>query len=226
MRYDDVLASWQGVFGGDLAVGYREFVEAGLASPICSPFDQAADGWILGSDAFVERIRGRSRRTAKNPRRSRRDSCHPGHSSKSSRRPAKFAAYRLSNSASATVAASRRPIVAYLGQRFSGAKLAELAEVLGLGRRDSVPNLIRRAQQAPRHSPLRVRLDRVTQRLAQTKSDDPSETPATADASMNEQRTTADPLHPPRENVLRPSPQSPKDPCWSRQTSPRPAIAS
>jgi REP element-mobilizing transposase RayT len=32
VRYDDVLASWQGAFGGDLAVGYREFVEAGLAS--------------------------------------------------------------------------------------------------------------------------------------------------------------------------------------------------
>ena len=45
-------------FGGDLAVGYRESVEAGLASPVPSPFDRAADGWILGSDAFVERIRG------------------------------------------------------------------------------------------------------------------------------------------------------------------------
>jgi REP element-mobilizing transposase RayT len=167
VRYDDVLAAWQGAFGGDAAVGYREFVEAGLASPVPSPFDQAANGWILGSDAFVERIRG-----AISP-----DSNEP------SSLAARFLPPRtLQQVIEATCEVCdvspeqlrvrygrnlARPIVAYLGQRLSSAKLADLAEVLGLGRRDSVPNLIRRAQQAPPHSPLRVRLERVTQRLGQ-----------------------------------------------------------
>ncbi len=44
-------------------------------------------------------------------------------------------------------------------------QLAELAEVLGPGRRDSAPKPHSPAQQVPRHSPPRARLDRVAQRL-------------------------------------------------------------
>ena len=54
--YGQVLAE----FGGDTPEGrkaYRQFVEAGLASQLSNPLSGAAHGLVLGSDAFVTRIR-------------------------------------------------------------------------------------------------------------------------------------------------------------------------
>ena len=50
VRYDDLLAAWQGAFGGT-AGGYVQFVEVQLGASPQSPFQGAADGWILGSDS-------------------------------------------------------------------------------------------------------------------------------------------------------------------------------
>lgn len=46
--------------GGTEAAGrvaYKRFVDAGIRQPPPSPLDQAVDGWILGSEEFVTRIR-------------------------------------------------------------------------------------------------------------------------------------------------------------------------
>ncbi|HID75962.1 MAG TPA: transposase [Planctomycetaceae bacterium] len=69
MAYDTVLDAWQGEFGGsDAAVAYGRFVEQGIQQPPDSPFAQASQGWILGSQAFTDRLRsllaaGQARRT-------------------------------------------------------------------------------------------------------------------------------------------------------------------
>jgi REP element-mobilizing transposase RayT len=56
--YDTLLNAWQGTFGGASPVeAYRQYVEAGLSEPVASPFEQATDGWILGSASFAERMR-------------------------------------------------------------------------------------------------------------------------------------------------------------------------
>jgi hypothetical protein len=56
--YDDLLASWTGAFGGSDAAGaYRRYVTAGLLDPPDSPWKDAYHGWILGSGAFVERVK-------------------------------------------------------------------------------------------------------------------------------------------------------------------------
>ena len=54
--YGQVLAE----FGGDTPEGrkaYRQFVEAGMGDRLSNPLSEAAHGLVLGSDAFVTRVR-------------------------------------------------------------------------------------------------------------------------------------------------------------------------
>ena len=58
VAYDELLASWDGAFGGsDPASAYRRYVAAGIAEPPQTPWKQAYNGWILGSKTFVDRVR-------------------------------------------------------------------------------------------------------------------------------------------------------------------------
>ena len=58
VAYDELLASWQGEFGGsDPARTDRRYVTARLAEPPESPWRDAFQGWVLGSGAFVDRVR-------------------------------------------------------------------------------------------------------------------------------------------------------------------------
>ncbi|MDC0935018.1 transposase [Pirellulales bacterium] len=62
VAYDTLLEAWQGGKGGtDPAEAYRQFVDAGVAAPLANPFDDAVDGWLLGSDDFAARITNTSR---------------------------------------------------------------------------------------------------------------------------------------------------------------------
>jgi REP element-mobilizing transposase RayT len=57
VTYDRVL----GEFGGATAAGrqrYARFVRAGVEQPPPSPFAEALEGMLVGSEAFVDRIRG------------------------------------------------------------------------------------------------------------------------------------------------------------------------
>src|SRR5262249_3654131 len=58
LAYDELLASWTGAFGGsDPAGAYRRYVTAGLSDPPDSPWKDAYHGWVLGSGAFIERVK-------------------------------------------------------------------------------------------------------------------------------------------------------------------------
>jgi putative transposase len=70
LAYDDLLASWTGAFGGsDPARAYRRYVTAGLSEPPESPWKEAYHGWVLGSEAFIDRVKAMVRGE---PRRERR----------------------------------------------------------------------------------------------------------------------------------------------------------
>ena len=56
--YDALLDAWNGQWGGnDAAAAYCQFVESTLGETMESAFQDAHDGWILGGDRFVDRIR-------------------------------------------------------------------------------------------------------------------------------------------------------------------------
>jgi hypothetical protein len=60
LAYDDVFRAWQGEMGGsNPARSYRRFVEAGLADPPANPLAEAREGWVLGSKAFLKRVKQR-----------------------------------------------------------------------------------------------------------------------------------------------------------------------
>jgi hypothetical protein len=145
VSYDELLASWDGAFGGGDANGaYRRYVTQGLEESVPSPWLEARHGWILGSEAFIDRIRtivegnrsrdrrreGRQIEATELPRLCRVVCAFYGiEPSELRRRGSKHPA---------------RPVLAHLARQYSQATNAELAVVLGLGRAESVPNLTKR----------------------------------------------------------------------------------
>jgi REP element-mobilizing transposase RayT len=147
VAYDDLLAAWAGEFGGsgsEPAIRYRRYVTAGLSQPRESPWSDAYHGWILGGQGFVERIRAMVK---DQPRRDRR---------RESRRVQGLPISRVSEVVCAEYGIERselsqrgsrqpaRAAMAYLARRHTVATNDELAEVLGVSRAESVPNLTRR----------------------------------------------------------------------------------
>jgi hypothetical protein len=58
VAYDDLLASWTGAFGGSDPAGVnRRYVTAGLSEPPESPWKEARHGWVLGSEASIDRVK-------------------------------------------------------------------------------------------------------------------------------------------------------------------------
>ena len=57
VSYEKVLQSWQGGFGSSAMSSYLDFVADGITSPPENPFANAVDGWILGTDKFVDKLK-------------------------------------------------------------------------------------------------------------------------------------------------------------------------
>jgi REP element-mobilizing transposase RayT len=60
VAHDTLLKAWRGDYRNDPARAYVRFVEAGLTSPVPSPFREAFGGWILASKRFLDELRTRS----------------------------------------------------------------------------------------------------------------------------------------------------------------------
>ena len=131
-----------------------------------SPFENAIDGWILGSANFADRIREWMTPANRRPsaKKRRRKGTIPSHqllqticsvlevdpmvlSARGSRHPA-------------------RALLAYLGRSATDATLGQLAEQLGLSRADSVPAQIRRVSRSAANSELRRQRKRSPPPLA------------------------------------------------------------
>jgi putative transposase len=143
--YDELLASWDGAFGGsDPAGAYRRYVTAGLSEPPESPWKEAYHGWILGSGAFIERVRAMVRGE---PRRERRRESRLLQSLPLSRVSEVVCALFEIERKELRRRGSRHPARAalvYLARGRTMATNADLAAMLGLSRAESVPNLTRR----------------------------------------------------------------------------------
>ncbi len=145
--YDLVLAAWRGEMGGSNAEeSYRRFVEAGLREPPEDPFRNAAQGWILGSDEFVARMRHR----VKQPR---HDDEVPTLRKLRCLEPTTVLAAVADyyDVAVEDLRARRdfypaREVAAWLTRRLTTATLRELAPMFGLTHPDSVGGLTRRIE--------------------------------------------------------------------------------
>jgi hypothetical protein len=142
--YDAIYGAWSGTFGGDPASAYRAYVEQGIADPPPNPFLNAIDGWILGSQEFVEWLRERVDLTQSpadmpNLRRFLTVSL-PDLLARVSQYysiPAAQVLHRRTRHIS-------RAVVAWLSRRYTRSTRKQLARFLNLRHPESVTNLIRK----------------------------------------------------------------------------------
>ena len=167
IEYESVLAAWQGEMGGkDSGLAYRRFVESGLETPPSNPLDNALEGWLLGSDTFLKKVK----KLITNPQ-------HIDQTPKA-RRLTSLDANEVITAVAAYFKASPesyqskrstapgRDLAAYLAHRRTTATLRELATAFGLSHPDSVSNLIRHAQNAISGSKLKKEdLERIDELL-------------------------------------------------------------
>ncbi len=166
IAYELVYQAWQGEVGGKHPeAAYRRFVESGLNDAPASPFAAARDGWLLGSDKFVARVK----RLIEKPR-------QPDQVRQARRLlltskdvidavanyygvvPDAYAARRSD--------ATGRDLAAYLAHRRTTATLRDLSGLFGLTHPDSVSNLTRRAEKAlARSKKLRADLAKIEKQL-------------------------------------------------------------
>ena len=123
-------------------------MEQGIEQPPCSPFDSALQGWILGSQAFADRLRNLLTGDQAQPeipadRVLRRVDLTLVW--EATQEHYDLNAEALSQRGQHTEA---RAVAAWLAKRHTSATLRELATPLGLGRAQSVGNLTRRIDQA------------------------------------------------------------------------------
>jgi REP element-mobilizing transposase RayT len=143
--YDEVLASWGGAFGGsDPAGAYRRYVNAGLSQPPESPWKEAYHGWILGSGAFVDRVKAMVRGEPRLERRRESRMLQGQTLERVSEVICDFYGIERTELGRRGSELAARAALAYLARRRTAATNAELARVLGLSRAESVPNLTRR----------------------------------------------------------------------------------
>ncbi len=149
IEYESVLAAWQGEMGGkDSGLAYRRFVESGLETPPSNPLDNALEGWLLGSDTFLKKVKKlitKPQHIDQTPKSRRLTSLDANEVITA------VAAYFKASPESYQSKRSTAPgrdLAAYLAHRRTTATLRELATAFGLSHPDSVSNLIRRAQNA------------------------------------------------------------------------------
>lgn len=148
LPYDIVFQAWQGEMGGKLSENaYRRFVESGVDHPPTNPFEHAREGWLLGSDQFVDRVK----RKMKNPQ-------QPDQVPQARRlvltsqdvisAVADYYGVCADEYAAPRSQALGRDLAALLAHRRTVATLRDLSHHFGLSHPDSVSNLIRRAEHA------------------------------------------------------------------------------
>ncbi len=144
--YDLVHQAWQGEMGGSNPAGaYRRFVESGLSQPLANPFMGAVEGWLLGSQNFVDRIK----RLVEAPRQPDQVRQARQLLTNCSEVIAAVAAhYGVSPKEYAERGSTSRgrDLAAYLAHRYTTATLHDFAGQFGLSHPDSVTNLTRRAE--------------------------------------------------------------------------------
>jgi REP element-mobilizing transposase RayT len=167
VSYDELLASRGGAFGGsDPGRAYRSYVASGLAAPPESPWSGAHQGWLLGSEAFAERVRRIVRGESRRERRRESRLVQGLPLSRVREVVCRFfevGPAELARRGSRSVA---REALAYLARRHTTTTHRELAVLLGLQGAECVPNLTRRlASRLDSDAGLRRQIGRLEKEL-------------------------------------------------------------
>jgi putative transposase len=166
LAYDEILRAWQGEMGGsDAGKAYCRYVESGLKDDPPSPLREARGGWLLGSEAFVEQIKGllnKPQLLDQVPQASllARLSASEVISSVASYFGTTPELYQTRRSA-----APGRDLAAWMAHRLTNATLRELSHAFGLSHSDSVSNLFRRAELAMLESPSLIKQEKQLRKL-------------------------------------------------------------
>jgi hypothetical protein len=154
IAYDAVYRAWQGERGGKHPeAAYRRFVDAGIDHPPQNPFATAIEGWLVGSQQFVERIK----RLMKSPKyrdevpMARRLAGVP--LAEVLEQTAEHYGIDVASFSRKHSKQQSRDIAAWLARRLTVATLRELMEPFGLGHPDSVRGLLGRAEAVMHESP-------------------------------------------------------------------------
>ena len=147
VAYEELLQNWQGEFGGtDVVAAYRQFVEFELEGRVPSPFAHAIDGWILGSAEFAQKIRALISPASHEPALLRQRRVAPCTFAEILSAVCEYYGVLATDLARRGSRHPARTALATLARAHSSCTFAELAQRLGLARRDCVPNLFRRAK--------------------------------------------------------------------------------
>ena len=171
VAYQEILTAWQGEMGGpDAEKAYRRFVEDGLHQPPpTSPFRDAVNGWLLGSQEFVDRMRNRLQQPVhidEVPTARRLCSLDPALVVSATAEHYGVApdAFRRRRSNLAG-----RDLAAWLATQLTSATQRELAPYFGLTHPDSIRNLTRRIDAQLKTSPtLRNDVEEIRSSLHKT----------------------------------------------------------
>ena len=71
LALDQLMSSWRSEFGGASVSGYRRYVQRGLDA-VENPLEQALEGWVLGSEKFLQRLTAKVKTTGRHARISKR----------------------------------------------------------------------------------------------------------------------------------------------------------
>jgi hypothetical protein len=167
VAHDLLLAAWQSKSGGsDPAAAYRKYVEQGLANPPENPFSQAAHGFLLGGQTFVDKIR----QEINLPRFA--DEVPRARLLQSVELDSVFTTVASYYMVDQEIFSKRgnphraRAVAAWLARRLTAATLRKLSIPLGLGRPESVSNLTRRIDRdAAENAQLRQDLVKIEDRI-------------------------------------------------------------
>ena len=151
--------------GSNPAGAYRRFVESGLSQPSANPFTGGVEGWLLGSQNFVDRIK-RLVEAPRQPDQVRQARQLLTNCSEVIAAVAAHYGVSPKEYAERGSTAGVRDLAAYLAHRYTTATLRDLAGQFGLSHPDSVSNLTRRAEKALAKSrALQADLETITNNL-------------------------------------------------------------
>jgi REP element-mobilizing transposase RayT len=145
IRYDELLQAWQGAFGVSTR-SYCDFVEQGLEWPQQVRLPHLVDGWIIGSEEFAQRIRRAVSPENKEPKVLRvrnRPNLTLAEIVNAVTDEFQIEAETLSRKSSRHIG---RSLLALIASQYSTATHQDIANVLGLANRHSVPHVIQRAK--------------------------------------------------------------------------------
>jgi len=149
IAYESVLKAWQGTMGGSNAErAYRKFVESGIEEPPENPLSNALEGWLLGSEAFLKRMKNlflKPKQIDRVPRARRLSSLS---ATEVVTIVAEYFGTNVESFQVKRTASLERDIAAWMAHRRTTSTLRELSGIFGLQHPDSVSNLIRRAEAA------------------------------------------------------------------------------